>query len=486
LGELTVRLPVRAIAVRAPIHPAHVSRVALAFVAGVACIARFAIDEDGGEFQQIAAVLLIAAFAATAAVSVPVAGLLVVVLPSLFGQTPWNSPVRAYLGSEAMPVYICDAILLAGAAWAAVGALRARNASRSAGRFLREHWLLFAVLAGGVVLKVAQSGVSGETVRNAALFYYPPAVLLFVAALAERLDVVRIVPALLLESSALTLLAPLLVLAAFMLGVGDELLAPLRQGIVEPVGWLKWLPPGSLILLTFLSAAYLFGPGPRLLRLGVAALLAYDAVTYGNRAMWMGIVAGYAAGISVRLGWKRSALIALPIALALGVAAPSLVDRLGEGHNESGEWRLLAWGLTVAGIADAPVLGHPYSDSVLGQLLADPDSQEALGGSDIRINSQARSPHNSYLTLLFFGGAVQGGAVIVLILGTLTALWHRVALARRRGRPDDTGEALLRGGVAIAVYAAFNVVLESPIEGITFWLVIALAWLRSREPTPEG
>jgi hypothetical protein len=82
--------------------------------------------------------------------------------------------------------------------------------------------------------------------------------------------------------------------------------------------------------------------------------------------------------------------------------------------------------------------------------------------------------------LLFFGGLLQGGAVLLFILLTLASLSRGIVRMRRSGGRTPAAEAVFRGAIAVAVYAGFNVVLESPIEGITFWIVMFAAWMWAR------
>jgi O-antigen ligase len=449
---------------------------ALAVLALAGCAARLLVDEQIGGAPTVAAIMLLSCLAITQAAFGMVTGLLAFLMtPSLFSATPWDSPVRAYVGSATFPVYVFDAVLVLCCLVAIAEALI--NRATPAARFIRANWITLGLVGTGVLVKVASSGISGEALRNAALFYYFPCVCLTCALIARRLDLKRVLPQVYMRSLAFTSVAPVVVLIGVAVGAGEVVLISSHQG-VEPGGILAWLPPGSLMLLSFCVAAFLFNrTTPWLWRAIIVALLAYDAISYWNRAAWLGFACGIGCHWAMIRGWWRGVLPAFVALLALAVIGSNVQDSVREGHNESSEWRLLLWTLAAGEIVAHPIRGHSYGESVLEQVLSVPESQSAVADASIRVDEAARSPHNSYLSLLFFGGLLQGGAVICFIIATLVSLGRAIVRLHRMGLQEPSCDAVFRGAIAVSVYAAFNVVLESPVEGITYWTIIYVAWL---------
>ncbi len=451
---------------------------ALLVLALAAATSRLFIDEGVINAPAWAWVPLVAAAGWVAwTLGAPIALTAWIMVPGFFGATPWNSPVRASFGGPDLPLFVFDLSLVATAAWAVASGLRRPDGA--AGRLLRDCGALFALVAVMLVVKVLQGGASAETLRNAALFFYGPAVALTAMLVAQRLPLEQLIPLAYLRLMPLLTLVPALVLVAIALGLRDWVLVDLgRQDLIRPVGVLDWMPPGSLVLVGYCAAAFLPDRRtPWTWKLPLLLLLAYDASTYLNRALWIGIGAGITLHWALLRGWWRGLL---PLLLALALASLSLEtlrDRIGEGHNQSSEWRLLAWTLTGLSILDQPLLGHDYGESLLGQVLVLPESVQSMQEAELRIDPQARSPHNSYLSLLFFGGLVQGGAVIGIIGWSLVRLARAITALARRGRRHPMADAVLRGAVAIVVYSGFNVVLETPIEGIAFWAALVPVWL---------
>lgn len=438
--------------------------------------ARLMVDEQLGNAPVAAAIMLLSGLAlAQASFGAPIGLLAFLMMPALFSAAPWDSPVHAYVGAARFPIYVFDGVLVLSSAAALAGALL--DSATPAARFVRAHWLPLMLVGAGLLVKVAAGGMSGEVLRNAAVFYYFPCICLAGAAIARRIDFKRVLPYVYLRSLIFAAFAPAVVLVGIAVGARDTVLEGSHQG-VGPAGILAWLPPGSLLLLSFCAAAFLFDRGtPLLWKAVIVLLLAFDALSYWNRAMWFGLACGIACHWAIVRGWWRGVLPACAALAAVTLITPTIEDSLRQEHNESSEWRLLIWALAAGQIAEQPLVGHSYGESLLDQLVSGPESQQAMADASIRIDAQARSPHNSYLSLLFFGGVVQGGAVIFFILGTLISLGRAVVRLRRLGLQSATGEAVFRGAVAVSVYAAFNVVLESPVEGITYWMILYCAWL---------
>lgn len=456
-------------------------RLALKVMIVAGCVARLLIDDDITGLPVLAAALLLQVLVLLSVLRGTSTGLLaLLMLPALFGASPWNSPVRASLGGTDLPLYLFDLVILLAAGISLVRGIRQPHSE--SGRFVRRTWPLLMVVGVVILLKVAEAGATGDSLRNAALFYYFPAICLSIALVAKKLDIKTIVPWVYLRVLPLVALAPVVVLAGIALGAGELVLKPIHQGMVEPAGALAWLPPGSLVLLSFCAAAFLFDRTTALRwKLVIVVLLVFDFATYFNRAMWLGIMAGIGVHWVILRGWRRGVLPALFVVVATVMALNTLRDVVRESHHESSEWRLLAWGLTTANIIDKPLWGHAYGESLLAQVLALPDSVKAMGEAELMINPVARSPHNSYLSLLFFGGLLQGGAVILFVLMTLARLGRGIVRLRHRAAHAPVPEAVFRGAVAVVAYSGFNVILETPVEGITYWIVLFTAWVWAEE-----
>jgi len=456
--------------------PIAISTLVILVTVAAGCVARSFADEEMLNLPGVASVLLVTLFATQFAITGRLAFLLILAIPAYFGSSPWNSPVRAHFGPETFPVYVFDLLVLSGGGIAVLEAVLSRATPTAL--FMRQQGAIVAVISVIAILKLIEVGISAESVRNAAVFYYFVATCLGLAYVHRHVDLKYAIPSLFLRSIPIAAIVPAVCLVGISLGGRELVLDSIgRQGLVTPAGILALAPPGSLVLLSFLGAGFLVEDRvPLWSRAAIVVLLIYDFVTYWDRALWLAISFGIAVGWMVKKGWRSVLLVACVLA-ALMTTADTIRSSVAEGHNKSSEWRLLAWGVTVIGIADRPFWGHPYDKSVFGQVLQTSDSQTAIAASNIRLNEQARSPHNSYLTLLFFGGIVQGGAVIVFILGTLIGLGRELAWRIRVRSPSWLGEAVFRGGCACALYAGFNVVLESPVEAITFWILFFPAWL---------
>ena len=449
---------------------------ALIIIIAAGCVARMLIDKTFVGDSTLASVVLISCFFFLALfLGLRISLFALLLLPAFFGASPWNSPVRATLGSVDFPLYLFDLIIFAATGVAIIKGIGRQNSKST--NFIRQNWVILTIICIMLVYKIVDGDFAGATIRNAALFYYFPSICLIMAMINKHLDIKNIVPWLILRLLPLTAFAPLVVLIGIAIGARDLVLVNIQQGMVEPIAPLVWLPPGSLITLTFCGAAFLFDRHTALRwKLVIVVLLAYDFVTYFNRAMWVGIIAGICVNWVVFRGWKRGALPVLITLIVVSMSLGALRDVMKEGHHDSSEWRLLAWKLTLDRIIERPLVGHSYNESLLTQVLDNPESLQAIDTVGLLIDPQARSPHNSYLSLLFFGGLLQGGSVILFILFTLTKLAKGIVRKKHEVVHKPMSEAVFRGAVAVVVYAGFNVVLETPIEGITFWIVIFSAW----------
>jgi hypothetical protein len=142
----------------------------------------------------------------------------------------------------------------------------------------------------------------------------------------------------------------------------------------------------------------------------------------------------------------------------------------GQGGDLEGtrRWRILWW----RSIIDYTVFGdYFWTGKGFGINLADDDGFPTL--SEERPN---RSPHNGHLTLLARAG-VPGAALWVLLQGGFGAALTRAYFrARRQRRERDALVALwiLVYWAAFMMNGAFDVFLEGPYGGISFWCLFGL------------
>src|SRR6266850_1973572 len=162
-------------------------------------------------------------------------------------------------------------------------------------------------------------------------------------------------------------------------------------------------------------------------------------------------------------------MAALFVLLNSHIAAPTL-DRfralIQSSEDPNSAWRLYSWGLMIAGIAQAPLLGHGFGGNLPSFLF-----HGQAYGLDPTVPIGA---HNSYLFLLFKEGIIGFGLAVAFAASVFAFCLPRV-------HRNDSGEDRWIAGAAIGafsfvcLFAAFNVVLEGPYMGMFFWIYPALA-----------
>lgn len=460
---------------------------------------------------------LLAIGAVAAMFSVRGAMLALLLLPSFLGRTVVKSQLTLP-GSFPIPLYTFDTILAVLCVYIAYRWVVSTDKGRSPGlAFTRDHALIAAIIVITIVAKLgaelAASRISSISIRNSAMFYYPLLVPVVVTYYLHRFGS----PSDFISGglAGLTLFVPATIVLALSLRLGDPwhlIQHETQGGMAQPIDvLLPFSPPvfqGNLILLAMLAAAVLpykkIGmPWKALL----AIFLAFDVLSYLDRAMWIAIGAGIAAGLAVRL--KRRAAIATVLIATISVGALLVGPArqyFAKQHHSTSEWRLAVWNMTFSRIKEHPLRGHalnayvvdPSMEGALVSIFGPPKGSvsPASGTGSARPNAGTERsttplrrhplyPHNSYLSLIYYGGIVGGGSIILLIGLTIFQSLRQYWRADTR---DDEAFALavFRALVAGTAYAAFNVVLESPTEAWTFWIAVTLGWWYARERTRKS
>jgi hypothetical protein len=385
-------------------------------------------------------------------------------LPVFFGFTPWGSPVRLNIMIGSTPIYLYDFTLIL---FSILSIIKVNNYHLKI--FIKENWGILSIVIGGLLFKFYSYGVNSETIRNAAIFYYPIIVSFTLMLIYKRRSSGKEVFLILQKFLPVLALIPIVVIVGFIFFGKESVLSEIHQGILIPSGILSFFYFGSLILLTFYGAAFLPHPKVQLTsKVFIVLLFVYDAMIYMNRSVWVAVIAAYICSW-IFLNKKK----ALPIFLMLVVSVMFYLIKPYKGlegaHNNSSGWRLLVWSSTIDSILNKPLIGHSTSQSILSDISDDVNSIQ----DDIVVSSKARSPHNSYLSLLYYGGLFIGGSIILFLLKIVYKLYKQSVLTRE----DEDIKAWFRGVIAVIIYSGFNVVLESPIEGVFFWVIVISAYL---------
>jgi O-antigen ligase len=229
----------------------------------------------------------------------------------------------------------------------------------------------------------------------------------------------------------------------------------------------------------------LLDPRPLDVAKGLVLLLLAATVVIGlARSVWVGCVLAALAlwliGRADRTRLTRGAVVlayALVLAASLSAASNARPYRVLESEVSSllfhssdasvdnpvgnAKWRLTAWQETLDGrVQDNPVLGEGFG-------------RPALDGTSVTRADQRVQLHNGYLTYLLREGIV--GLALFLFL-TTTALVRCARAAQGSRDPAVRGVSLAVLG-SIVVYLGnigFAVIVEGPMGGIPFWLLVGM------------
>lgn len=180
---------------------------------------------------------------------------------------------------------------------------------------------------------------------------------------------------------------------------------------------------------------------------------------------------------SVRGLLKLVVFVTLAVGLYLMVFGGSYLDdtlaRVGKTTDLSDantDWRLASWHEVFDGVLDQP-LGHGFATWSFTFTFDDP-----LTGS-----------HNSFLDLAYRIGVP--GLVVFLALPVSLIRQTRALARRTRPAPQLLPITVCAAVLSFLVFAAFNVVLESPQVSILFWVLLGLGagtLHDRREAAPEA
>ncbi len=449
-----------------------------------------------------------------AALISPRLGILALLLiPSLLGREAVKT--KLFLpGLESVPLYTFDVLLVGFFVFIALNGLW--RSFRSNEWKVEEFpgWPLLLLISVFLAWKFLSDLLAGHlsvvTLRNSAMFYYPPLVLYVVAFYLRNHGGIRDFSTVAMSGYGVFVPVAIIFTISLLLGEPGRLFRYNEYGgLIIPIEPLHVLAPpalhGNLILLAMLVSALLFQRGVRFYwKLLLISFLVFDAVLYLNRALWLAIAAGLVAGVVLNVSRRNALVLGISLVAAMGIAivTPVIRDYLAQQHSGTSEWRLAVWSLTFDEIMDAPLFGHS-----LGRYVVDQKMEQKLArkfGSPPALRRQAsrqqaergnvesvrppptrvrhpRYPHNSYLSLLYYGGLLVGGTIILFILWVLWRLYQRY-WSNNSDADRAVTAAFFRAISAGCVYNLFNVVLETPTEAWTFWVAVALGWWHGRYP----
>lgn len=251
--------------------------------------------------------------------------------------------------------------------------------------------------------------------------------------------------------------------AVHLAGAGAFILAGIYQrqawrSIIEPGLWIFWL--AGFVIVSVISRSAMIATGM------VATMVFFRPVM----ARW--ITAISVGMILVGLVGLTNVEIQLPG--ARNVSAAQLVDNIASVLNESDDpaladsrrWREDWWNLIIAYTFDGPYL---WLGRGFGINLADEDGFQTPDGL-------LRAPHNAHLNLLARGGVPMLGIWLAIQLAFAAVMIRAAYLAARSGRRAWVGTLawIFVYWLAAIANMTFDVYLEGPQGGITFWSVMGL------------
>jgi hypothetical protein len=157
------------------------------------------------------------------------------------------------------------------------------------------------------------------------------------------------------------------------------------------------------------------------------------------------------------------------------VSAHQIVENAMSTFGDSGaqtegtkKWRLLWWDIIIHDTIYGP---NFWTGRGFGLNIADADG---FGGADLvhgQARSRTRSPHNAHMTLLARAGVPGLTLWLVVLVSWFGTMARAILTARLRGHKQWADLFLFIGcyAAAICINAAFDVVLEGPMQGIWFW-----------------
>jgi O-antigen ligase len=369
-----------------------------------------------------------------------------------------------------LPLYVTDFLL----APVLAGSLLSRRWRTSTAGWLTSTVALFAGVASAFGLASLMGGAPLQVVLYLAipLVYYPLTALALAwnaDLFADRLFLIRVA----LLTCAVAVMSALLSAAEGSFFVTEQGVPRYLRG-----------DSGTFIGAVFVALLLWKGDalGSELARFAGGTALLSGIVLSEHRSIWVAVGLGYLAGAAMARSRRTIARGAIWLVLfsvaAMGaiVFMPEIVtptlDRLASTTDSSSinsAWRLAAWDAAVGQIADSPILGHGFGASFVFFFWG---------------HQYVGAPHNSLINITWYMG-IPGLALFALVQGTfVTRLFrHRSLLGERGWYPASIFAAWL----TLITVAAFNVILESPVGAVPFWLVVGLPFaFPGVQPEPDA
>jgi hypothetical protein len=319
-----------------------------------------------------------------------------------------------------------------------------------------------------IVGKLFLSGVSIEALRTAQFSMYPLYLLLIFNAFLKNnngtsLTIKKFFNLNIIKVSILLLgLFYWVLIMHILIGGPESVLEVTRRQLMVKLGLYNYLPFPILLALIVLFLYYLYEKSPYFLL--VTPIIIYDYVSYFNRSLFISIIGAVILIYLIEKINKRVFFVLFALLVFIILFSISDIAHYFSGsHSGSSMWRLIAWKSSIDSILTLP-LGADLSKNMI-------DSASLYNTSNLLLASEARYVHNSYLTMLFYYGWFAGGGLIYFILNTLYQNYN--IYLNTRNRQDKAILAVLLGAI---IYGNFNVVIETPVEGILFWFIVLLGY----------
>jgi O-antigen ligase len=214
-------------------------------------------------------------------------------------------------------------------------------------------------------------------------------------------------------------------------------------------------------------------------------------VAAGSRAVWVGMLVGFAVVIALTPSSRRLASTGFVAAMILlgtvfsvpirettvGGGAPRVVSEVQQSFgdapaNANARWRIAYWKFVLEESIRTPAVGIGFGKPAhfrWSGIIYDARTGDPVYPFDVT------PPHNSFLNLLYRTG-VPG---LLALAALMFVAARRLLPVTRRAQDQDKALAvfLLVALATITAIACFAVVLEGPYMGIFFWGVLGLALL---------
>lgn len=378
--------------------------------------------------------------------------------------------VRAFIEVNYLKLYYFDTFLLL---FIIITLFKSIGKSAKVLRIYLKHINIFyIIMVFFLALKVVQSGITVDALRNMALFYYflliPPLVFL----VADFKTIIRICIRLITYSYCFNTVFLLVIIVVASVGFKEDFFIQTSRGIDRPVSDIfQLVPVGAILLTSSITAALLPDKSVRLVvKLPYIIYIIANALTYFNRSLFLGVAAGLFIGWYCKQKIKTALITGVALIFFALLVGPSVLSSLSEQHSSSSTWRLAVWQVTMESILENAIFGHSFATTTIESLDLEDESLE-----NISIGKKARYAHNSYLTILYYGGFLFGGVLIFVLLWVFIRLFKSARRAHFERISDRYVAPLLRAYTAALVCAGLNVVLESPREAVAFWVLFSMS-----------